>query len=206
MVSIAGRTECTRLAARTAIPFAFGLRNLVPNDKLDFILRSIDKGELKTVRYSLAFALSGSGKEEDEEDEDGEEDDEDDGDDEEDNQKTQEGSVTKKAAPQAVLRDELTEVVFVDILKRIPPTHTFNLLHAFGFHNAAGVPYGANSDPSLRSKIMSGEPCIPPCRGSVLRAYARSVLDINVDAHEPEIQTIADCVPVDLTEPCAPKK
>ena len=194
-VSIAGRTECTRLAARAGIPFAFGLRDLIPNTRLDFLLKNIDRGELKAVRYSLAFVMKGKGTEEEED-----EDDEDEDEDEETAAGGGAGAAVKaeKAveAKPVLLRDEMSEAVFMSILDRTPRTHTFELLHAFGLHypGSESPPYQTISDPGLRDKILKGEPVIPPCRGSVLRAYVRSVLDVNVDTYEPDIQTVSDCV------------
>jgi len=214
-VSIAGRTECTRLAARTVIPFAFGLRNLIPNSRLDFLLRNIDRGELKAVRYSLAFVIRGARESETSSASSSSSESES----EEEEQEEPAGagvgagagSEERKAStlptgppPKRVqLRDEISDASFMGILSNVPRTHTFELLHAFGLHNPGEDPlnpYPSTHDPALRDKILRGEPTIPPCRGSILRAYVRSVLEVNVDAYEPDIQTLSDCVPAAESE------
>lgn len=227
--------RCTRLAARCAVPFAFGLKRLIPNEQLDFIMRNVVNGELKSVRYALTYVLKGDGTQDGDSDRDSEssepegEDDEDEDDDEEegDNEVVNAAagdSRVERAAGAAgaakgttalpprepiYMRHELSEREFRAILRRIKADYTFDMLHAFGFH---GPPYfeedeegtaepkaSASADPaarfaSARKRIMAGKPFAPPCRGSVLRAYCREVVDVSVDAKEPAIQAVADCV------------
>lgn len=205
-VSIACRTECTRLAARAVIPFAFGLRRLVPNPRLDFLLKQIERGELKAVRYSLAFVIKGKGDGDEDEDDDTESSDSEE--DEEAGAGKGAGAAAAAAVDEAVpaplpsknvpqLKDELTEGAFMAILESVPHTHTFELLQSFGMHNPGSsdpIPYATTHDAQLRDKIMRGDPVVPPCRGSILRAYVRSVLEINVDSYEADIQTVSDCI------------
>lgn len=172
------------IAARCAIPFAFGLAKLVPADRLDFVMKAIINGEMKSVRYFMSYimeqddtfdaergaAAAGNGAAAAGEG---------DGDDE-----------VRPSQPK-LMKPELTSDELKAIVARIPASHAFTLLHALGFHEP---PYDAHTDPALQRRISQYEPIIPPCRGSILRAYARSVADLNVDNDEPEIQTFSDCV------------
>lgn len=175
------------IAARCAIPFAFGLAKLVPADRLDFVMKAIINGEMKSVRYFMSYimeqddtfdaergaaAAAGSGAAAA---------DEGDGN----------GDGEVRPSQPKLMKPELTAEELKAIVARIPASHAFTLLHALGFHEP---PYDAHTDPALQRRISQYEPIIPPCRGSILRAYARSVADLNVDNDEPEIQTFSDCV------------
>lgn len=167
-----GSVTGSLIAARCAVPFAFGLAKLVPAERLDFVMKAIVNGEMKSVRYFMSYIM------------------------EQDDAFEAKGEAEAEAnpAPPAQprqMKPELTSKELEAIIARIPPTHAFTLLHALGFHEP---PYDAHTDPTLQRRIAQYEPIIPPCRGSILRAYARSVADLNVDNEEPEIQTFSDCV------------
>jgi hypothetical protein len=78
------------------------------------------------------------------------------------------------------------------ILERIPADSVFDFLKGFGLHNSHQTSQTPTS--AVRELILQERPFVPPCKGSVLRAYCRSILDISIDTLEPEIQTFSDCV------------
>jgi hypothetical protein len=238
----------TRMNARCAIPFAFGLNRLIPNKRLDFVIKAIVNGELKSVRYFLSYVLP--------KESDGptavEESDSDSSSGSDSDSSSEAGAGLRETAAgagagagagpdelaagaglretaaeaeaevglretaagvgpgeaAAPLADEpraplvvsrlpihmrafLTQREFRAIVERMPPSHIFEFLNSFGMHDP---PYRFVPDVDARDVIMKEQAYIPPCRGSVLRAYCRSVLDVDVDQQEPEIQTFSDCV------------
>jgi hypothetical protein len=231
----------TRMNARCAIPFAFGMNRLIPNSRLDFVIKSIVNGELKSVRYFLSYVLpteteqfkahadSSSESSSDSSSESSSDSDHEDGGaagagasaaagdheaaaagdheaggaagagassaagDHEAGGAAGAGASLRRVAnlPPIHMRPFLSSREFKAIIERIPPYLIFEFLHSFGMHNP---PYRFVPDPEARDVIMKEQAYIPPCRGSVLRAYCRSVLDVNVDNEEPDIQTFSDCI------------
>lgn len=216
----------TRMNARCAIPFAFGLNRLIPNKRLDFVIKAIVNGELKSVRYFLSYVLpkesdgpaaveesdsdsgSSSGSDSDsssgggghrEAAGGGHREAAGDGHRESAGAEAEDGvgAAASRSFPLVVsrlpihMRAFLTQREFRAIVERMPPSHIFEFLNSFGMHDP---PYRFVPDVDARDVIMKEQAYIPPCRGSVLRAYCRSVLDVDVDQQEPEIQTFSDCV------------
>lgn len=196
----------TRLNARCAIPFAFGMDMMIPNEKLDFVTKAIVNGEIKSVRYFISFIskdlVSDSSDDEAEEEEEVEAED----DEEEEERKAGgagggeggaggaggAGEVRQKLP--IYMRPEVSKREFRQILLRIPVDRVFDFLVAFGFHKWQGVAT-CDVSPPTRDVFNQERPAVPPCNGSVLRAYCRSILSMDVDTHEPEIQTFSDCCP-----------
>lgn len=222
------KLTATRINARCAIPFAFGLNRLIPNKRLDFVIKAIVNGELKSVRYFLSYVLPK------ESDEPGpvEESDSSSSSSSDESEAEQEpcdkgtgagagagagtgeepvaGAVAGAGAgelretadgeaaasltvsrPPIHMRPTLTQREFRAIVERIPPSHIFEFLNSFGLHNP---PYRFVPDIDARDTIMKELAYVPPCRGSILRAYCRSVMGTDVDQQEPDIQTFSDCV------------
>jgi len=215
--------RCTRLAARCAVPLAFGLEDTIPQHRFDFIIRSVTHGELKSIRYALAcLAVESSAPEHtrDEDGEDGSEEEDDDeardeagdeaGDDEagdevgearDEGEDDDEDAVADVFRPlhggparSVRLRGRLSSREFKSVIERIPAASILPLLHALRLHDPPGD--REKMGVAAREAIENAEPLVPASRGSILRAYFRSVGEINVDERESDIQTMADCVHV----------
>lgn len=193
----------TRLNARCAIPFAFGLDVMIPNEKLDFVIKAIVNGEIKSVRYFISFVSKDYVSDSEEEGEgEGEGDAQGEGEGEEEGGAgagagaggagavTHESKEVEKTP--VYMRPELSKREFRQVLLRIPTDRVFDFLAAFGFHKWQGNAITEIPSPT-REAFIQEKPIVPPCRGSVLRAYCRSILSMDVDNCEPEIQTFSDC-------------
>jgi hypothetical protein len=199
--------KTTRMNARCAIPFAFGLNKMIPNEKLDFVVKALVNGEAKSVRYFLAFVSK------DHDEEDGSESESGDGgggaESEDGGGGAEAGAGAGAGAGGGVagggdrgssesqrqtvyMRPFLSKSELRAILERIPADSVFDFLKGFGLHNSHQTSQTPTS--AVRELILQERPFVPPCKGSVLRAYCRSILDISIDTLEPEIQTFSDCV------------
>jgi hypothetical protein len=197
---------CSRAAACCAVPFALGFSSVLPDDRLDFVVRAVLAGELKAVRYSLNFlarrgakpgradlsASDSSSSSEDDSDSDGDHEGSDDG---TDAPREEPFRSLLRARPSPLVRmaPELTPREFHTILSRLPALDVLTLMQLLAYEDK---PYAARRSKSGPQLVAAGKPFIPKPRGSVLRAYLREVHGDAVDDQEPDIACMADAVAV----------
>jgi hypothetical protein len=63
------RVEVSRKAARCALPFALGVSHMIADRDLDFLVKAVDSGNIKTARYALSYILRDDDDEDDEDEE-----------------------------------------------------------------------------------------------------------------------------------------
>lgn len=83
------------------------------------------------------------------------------------------------------------------ILARIPLP--IAVCRGLGYHFDSGKGYEMVSTKHFVDRVRAHRGVIPTCKGSVLRGFARSQLDIELDDIEPDIQHPHDCIPTPAT-------
>jgi hypothetical protein len=123
----------SRRAARCALPFALGAGHMITDSDLDFLVKAVDSGNIKTARYALTYVLR---------DDSSGESDGDDGDD---------GDSEHQAAPAQALKAELNEQVAREAFRRMGE-HLW--MQQWARSNAA-------SEEKFLADIASGLPTLP---------------------------------------------
>jgi hypothetical protein len=209
---------CSDYAARCALPFALGYRNVLPANRLSTVTQLLVAGDVKQVGYALNFimgrssggrdkraqagpepaAASSSSSESELEDDDpsGEEDDDDPSE-----PKAAAASPppfrsllrTHRASLPRTMQPSLTAAEFHTVVRWLgEETDSLSVMQLLGYELP---PYAKRRSKSGAEMIEAGKPYMPRAAGSVLRAYLREVHGQRVDDCEPGVHTMADAVP-----------
>jgi hypothetical protein len=168
MSGAAGDFVSSRLAARCAIPFAFGYMRMLRDDKLEFTLRALLRQEDKSVTHTLSFLDIAGGDD------------------------TEASKESRAEREDGDMRPRLTAQRLKRYLSKTPLPYA--MLQGIGYHCEDSDGYDKKPMEGFAQRVLNHQGAIPPAKGSILRAYVRSTLDIEGDTLEPTIQHVHDCV------------
>lgn len=97
--------------------------------------------------------------------------------------------------PDNVLKPCVSAETLRKILVNIPLP--LSVCRGLAYHFDSGTGYEDSSTKHFVDRVRAHRGVIPTCRGSILRGFARSQLDLELDALEPHIQHSHDCVAKD---------